>query len=96
MGKSFISADGFIDASGDAALAWFAGLSCNMPQDGAVYGSEMFLLEGINFTEPVPAENELMDKMEQTAGKYKLLRKKGLMFYCPQRGEYSYREYDAC
>lgn len=85
-GEVVISAEGFIDASGDAALAWFAGLPCNIPENGAVYGSEMFLLEGINFTESVPEENELMDKMEHTAGKYRLLRKKGLMFYCPQRG----------
>jgi hypothetical protein len=85
-GKVIISADGFIDASGDAVVAWLAGLPCNVPEIGSVYGSQMFILEGINFASETPSEEALVKRMEQCAEKYHLFRKKGLMFYTPGRG----------
>ena len=84
-GDMVVKADGFVDASGDAVVGWLAGLSCNIPENGTVLGSEMFILEGIDFSSAVPSEEELMKKMEQCAGKYGLIRKKGLMFYTPER-----------
>ncbi len=38
-----VAADGFIDASGDAALVWNAGLACREP-DTPIYGTQMFVL----------------------------------------------------
>src|SRR5262245_26431831 len=40
FGDVTVSATGFVDASGDAALAWNAGLSCREAADGPVYGSQ--------------------------------------------------------
>lgn len=85
-GEVTIFVDSVVDASGDAVVAWLAGLTCNVPEEGAVYGSEMFLLEGIDYSTPTPTEEALMKKMSECAGKYGLLREKGLMFYCKQRG----------
>ena len=84
-GDVVINADGFVDASGDAVVGWLAGLSCNIPEKGSIFGSVMFILEGIDFSSAVPSEEELMQKMEQCVGKYGLTRKKGLMFYTPCR-----------
>ena len=84
-GEVSVRADGFVDASGDAVVAWLAGLACNVPEGGAVYGSMMFLLEGIDYTTPVPTEEEMVERMSERAEAYGLTRKKGLMFYTPQR-----------
>lgn len=84
-GEVTIHADGFVDASGDAAVAWLAGLTCNIPEEGAIYGSMMFLLEGVNYSTPVPTEQEMMQRMTERADSYGLSRKKGLMFYTPLR-----------
>jgi len=35
-----VSAAGFVDASGDAALAWNAGLACREAADGPIYGTQ--------------------------------------------------------
>ena len=85
-GEVLVEADAYVDASGDAVVAWLAGLACNVPEEGSVYGTEMFLLEGIDYSKPVPSEEALMERMSARGDKYKLVRKKGLMFYTPQRG----------
>ncbi len=84
-GEVIIRADGYVDASGDAVVAWLAGLTCNMPEEGAIYGSIMFLLENIDYSTPVPTEQALMQRMTERATAYGLSRKKGLLFYTPQR-----------
>lgn len=89
FGRIHITADGFIDCSGDATLAWLAGATCRLPSRN-VYGSEMFILEGIDFSHPTPAEEELMEHMEACADKYSLHRTKGLMFYTPERHNTAY------
>lgn len=86
-GEVFVHANGFVDASGDAVIGWLAGLACNVPEEGAIYGSIMFLLEGIDYSTPPPGEEELTQRMTRKAEAYKLSRKKGLMFYTPQRGK---------
>ncbi|WP_346234347.1 FAD-dependent oxidoreductase, partial [Parafrigoribacterium mesophilum] len=40
-----VRADGFIDATGDAALNWEAGLPCQVPER-TVWGSQQIRLEG--------------------------------------------------
>lgn len=81
-----VAATGAVDASGDAAVAWLAGLPCHVPEEGMVYGSEMFLLENIDYSTPPPTEAELMERMAEKGDDYGLVRKKGLMFYTPARG----------
>lgn len=43
-----IRANGFIDASGDAALTWQAGFDCQVHKNGQIYGSQMLIVEGID------------------------------------------------
>src|SRR5712692_8999253 len=43
-----LAADGFVDATGDAALTFAAGFPCREPADGVIYGTQMMLLEGID------------------------------------------------
>ena len=43
-----VRAAGFVDASGDAALAWQAGQECREPAEGVVYGSQMMVLEDVD------------------------------------------------
>src|SRR5258708_35007029 len=43
-----VTATGFVDASGDAALAWTAGLSVREPEQ-AIYGTLMFTLDGVDW-----------------------------------------------
>src|SRR5919197_718697 len=42
-----ISATGFVDASGDAALAWEAGLPCWLPER-PIYGSQQAIVEFVD------------------------------------------------
>jgi hypothetical protein len=86
-GEVSVRADAFVDASGDAVVAWLSGMDCNVPEEGTVFGSIMFLLEGIDYSTPVPTEEEMMQRMSARAEAYGLSRKKGLMFYMPQRGD---------
>ncbi len=42
-----LSATGFVDATGDAALAWNAELACRESAEGPIYGTQMAVIEGI-------------------------------------------------
>jgi FAD dependent oxidoreductase len=84
-GDVTIKATGFIDATGDAALAWNAGLSCREPSDAKVYGTQMVVLEGIDETN-APQKPEISARMKAKAGDYGLRRREGLGFIIPGRG----------
>jgi len=90
FGDVIVTADGFIDASGDAIIAWLAGIPCNVPEKGAVLGSQMFILEGIDYSVPTPSEVELVERLTIKGEEYGLKRKKGLMFYLPERGDIAF------
>src|SRR5207302_10205592 len=47
-GDVTVSATGFVDATGDAALAWNAGFACRETADGPIYGTQMVVIEGID------------------------------------------------
>ena len=49
-GEVTVKATGFVDATGDAALAWNAGLPCREPADAKVFGTQMVILENIDET----------------------------------------------
>ncbi len=47
-GDIHLTATGFVDATGDAALTWQAGLPCQEPAEVSVYGTQMVVLEGVD------------------------------------------------
>jgi len=82
-----ISATGFVDASGDAALAWNAGLACR-ETEAAIYGTIMCTLEGADHA----ALNALglqpiHQRLEEKAAHYGLVRHDGFVFAPPQGDE---------
>jgi hypothetical protein len=84
-GDVTLTATGFVDASGDAALAWQAGLACREPADGPIYGTQMFVLETIDETRQ-PTREEVVSRLREKAESYGLVRKDGFAFAFPGRG----------
>jgi len=84
-GDVTIKATGFIDATGDAALAWNARLPCREPSDAKVYGTQMLVLENIDEAK-APSKPEISARMQERAGDYGLRRREGLGFIIPGRG----------
>jgi hypothetical protein len=78
-----VFATGFVDASGDAALAWEAGLPCRSPER-TIYGSQQIILENLDERhQPDPAE--LAARVGGKATDYGLVRRDGLAFFFPGR-----------
>jgi flavin-dependent dehydrogenase len=77
-----VSATGFVDASGDAALAWNAGLSCREAADGPIYGTQMVVIEGIDEAHQ-PDRPEVAARLKQKAKDYGLTRESGFAFVFP-------------
>jgi glycine/D-amino acid oxidase-like deaminating enzyme len=82
-----VEAPGFVDASGDAALAWTAGLDCREPEAG-IFGTAMFFLEGF--------DRQVLDALDRTvlaqrlaakADQYGLTRHEGFVFAPPGSDE---------
>jgi len=79
-----VTAAGFVDASGDAALTWMAGLPCWVPER-PIYGSQQVIVEDLDEAhQPEPGEIDLViaAKGEERG----LLRRGGLAFFFPGRG----------
>lgn len=81
-GDVIIRAEGFADCSGDAALAYLAGLECREP-DETVYGSQQVVVEGLNIDVEPPERDELSERIAQKAADFGLMRKGGIAFYFP-------------
>jgi glycine/D-amino acid oxidase-like deaminating enzyme len=81
-----LAADGFIDASGDAALAWHAGFPCREPET-PVLGTQMLVIEGFD-TEALAALDRaaLLRRLAERGGDYGLVRRDGFVFAFPGRG----------
>ena len=79
-----VAAQGFVDASGDAALAWTAGLPCREPE-APLYGTQMVVLENIDEAH-VPKRDAFDARLAAKADQYGLQRKRGVVFYSPGRG----------
>ncbi len=79
-----VGAQGFVDASGDAALAWSAGLPCREPEV-PLYGTQMVVLENIDEAH-VPKRDAFDQRLAEKADRYGLKRKRGVVFYSPGRG----------
>jgi flavin-dependent dehydrogenase len=80
-----IGATGFVDASGDAALVWQAGLDCREPAQGRVYGSQMMVLEQLDEAH-YPTRREVSERLAAKAESYGLVRHDGFAFSFPGRG----------
>jgi flavin-dependent dehydrogenase len=83
-GDVTLSATGFVDATGDAALTWQAGFDCREPADGPIYGTQMLVLEGIDETSQ-PTREALTARLRERAGDYGLVRTQGFAFVFPGR-----------
>ncbi|MGW4488745.1 FAD-dependent oxidoreductase [Amycolatopsis sp. NPDC004368] len=82
-GPVSVRARGFVDATGDAALAWEAGLPCRVPER-TVWGSQQIRLTGlVESARPDPAE--LVARIDEKADEYGLIRRDGLAFFFPGR-----------
>jgi hypothetical protein len=77
-----VAATGFIDASGDAALAWNARLACREAEDGPIYGTQMVVIEGIDEAHQ-PERAEVAARLRQRAKGYGLTRESGFAFVFP-------------
>jgi hypothetical protein len=83
-GNVSVSATGFVDASGDAALTWEAGLPCWVPER-PIYGSQQVIVENVDESGR-PDAGEMDARIAEKAGEYGLLRRGGLAFFFPGRG----------
>lgn len=79
-----VSAAGFVDASGDAALTYMAGLPCREPEV-PLYGTQMVVLENIDEAH-VPKREAFDKRVREKADQHGLARKQGVVFYSPGRG----------
>jgi hypothetical protein len=83
-GNVRVSASGFVDASGDAALTWQAGLPCWVPER-PIYGSQQVIVENLA-EEHLPASGEIDAALAARGEELGLLRRGGLAFFFPGRG----------
>lgn len=85
-----IYATGYIDASGDAALAWRAGLLCQTAKEMKVWGTQMMVLKGVDYTHIPPSSKQINERAREKADKYHLKRISNVVFYLPNRSDLFY------
>ena len=83
-GHVTIAAHGFVDASGDAALTWQAGLPCWVPER-PIYGSQQVIVENVDESHK-PDGGEIDALLAARGEEHGLLRRGGLAFFFPGRG----------
>lgn len=84
FGDVTIAATGYVDASGDAALTWEAGLPCRVPER-PIYGSQQAVVEHVD-EENRPDPAQITARLAEHADRYGLPRRDGLAFFFPGRG----------
>lgn len=84
FGDVTVAATGYVDASGDAALTWEAGLPCRVPER-PIYGSQQAIVEHVDEAHR-PEPEEMTALLAARAGRYDLPRRDGLTFFLPGRG----------
>jgi FAD-dependent oxidoreductase family protein len=86
FGAVRVNATGYVDASGDAVLAWAAGLRVREP-DAPVYGSLNFILEGYDQERVAKIDHEQVYKrLRERGAEYGLVRHDGFLFAFPGKG----------
>jgi hypothetical protein len=83
-GSVRVGAEGYVDASGDAALTWQAGLPCWVPER-PIYGSQQVIVENLDETHK-PEAGEIDALLAARGEELGLLRRGGLAFFFPGRG----------
>ncbi len=82
-----VAGAGFVDASGDAALAWTAGLAVREPEE-AIYGTLIFTLDGVEASALAGLDRDaLQRRLREKAASYGLVRQDGFVFGRPEGGE---------
>jgi hypothetical protein len=84
-GEVRVQANGFVDATGDAALAWQAGLPCHEAEEGPIYGTQMVVLENID-TSHAPSRDAFAERVAAKHKQYGFPRRDGFAFVSPGRG----------
>ena len=84
FGDVRVTANAFIDATGDAAVAWEAGLDCRMHKNGQVYGSQMLVIEDFDDSKKPPRE-EMAKRIWDKGLDYGLTRRDGFAASYPGR-----------
>ncbi|MGH3251355.1 MAG: FAD-dependent oxidoreductase [Trebonia sp.] len=79
-----VRAAGYVDASGDAALTWRAGLPCWVPSR-PIYGSQQVIVENLDEAHK-PEAGEIDALFASRGEEFGLLRRGGLAFFFPGRG----------
>src|SRR5690349_10097231 len=79
-----VLAAGYVDASGDAALTWQAGLPCWVPSR-PIYGSQQVIVENLDEAHK-PEAGEIDAVFAAKGEEFGLLRRGGLAFFFPGRG----------
>ena len=78
---------GFVDASGDAALAYLAGFPCREPVT-PIMGTLMFTLEGFDEAAALRLDRWAMQaRLGEVGGRYGLVRRDGFVFAFPGKGQ---------
>lgn len=85
FGPAEVKASGFVDASGDAALAWQAGLACREPAT-PIFGTQMFVLEGADPAALAKLDRkELQQRLEAKGNAHGIRRHDGFLFAPPDK-----------
>ncbi|HEX4024085.1 MAG TPA: FAD-dependent oxidoreductase [Steroidobacteraceae bacterium] len=79
-----VSATGFVDATGDAALTWQAGLECRVHKHGQIYGSQMIVIEDFD-TGKGPDRETMTSAIRDKGERYGMMRRDGFTMAYPGR-----------
>jgi hypothetical protein len=83
-----VSAAGFVDASGDATLAWIAGLPVREAAGVSMQGTQMVVLERVDETAVAALDRaELQRRLATKGAAHGLRREDGFLFAVPGTGE---------
>lgn len=86
-GEVEVRAGAFIDATGDAALAWTAGLPVREPVGVAIKGTQMVVVEGIDEAAlAVLGQGAILARLAERGGDHGLEREGGFAFAFPGSG----------
>jgi hypothetical protein len=87
-GDVLVRTQSFVDASGDAALAWLAGLPVREVEGVSIQGTVMVRFEGVDEAALVGLDRaELQRRLEVKGDSYGLRRRDGFVFAFPGTGE---------
>jgi hypothetical protein len=79
-----ITATGFIDATGDAAVTWEAGFDCRVHKNGQVFGSQMLVIEDFDDSKK-PSWDEMAARIQERGEHYGMMRRDGFAASYPGR-----------